>query len=187
MDKSSEYLLQELKQGNRSVFEQIFKKYYTLLCLEAKGYISSYDLTEEIVCDIFTRLWQNRETLTITVSLREYLIKSLHNKCIDYLRRLQTKEFKNISIENNDPTAFTLSDLGESPLDYIMTQELEEKIRNTIELLPPQYKRAFKLSRVKGLSYENIALEMNISVNSVKTNIRNALAFLRKELKDFNL
>jgi RNA polymerase sigma-70 factor (ECF subfamily) len=184
VDNSSEYLLLGLKQGNKDVFEQIFKKYYTLLCIEARGYIRSYDLTEEIVCDIFTRLWQNRETLSITVSLRDYLIRALHNKCIDYLRRLQSKEFKNTGIENSNHV-FTLSDLGVSPLEYILTQELEEKIRCTIQMLPPQYKRAFQLSRIKGLSYEQIAREMNLSVNSVKTNIKNALAFLRKELKDF--
>ncbi|MBN2349191.1 MAG: RNA polymerase sigma-70 factor [Bacteroidales bacterium] len=183
MNLSSEEIIQELKKGNRLIFEQVFRRYYKMLCLEAKGYISAEYLVEEIVCDVFTKIWQNRESLYIQSSLKNYLIKSVHNKCIDYYRYLKT--------HNNDEQRiseihdhYTLADLDEDPLDYIITQELEEKIKGAIESLPEQYKKAFKLSRFNNLSYSEIAVEMNISVNSVKTNIKNALVKLREKLKD---
>jgi RNA polymerase sigma-70 factor, ECF subfamily len=184
MDLSTDDIIHGLKSGNRKIFEKVFKKYYTLLCFEARGYIKSDDLIEEIVCDVFTRVWQNRETLVIKTSLRDYLIKAVHNKSIDYYRQLKRQETFKASMEEKGQSLYTLMDLGETPLDYILTQELEERIHAVIESLPPQYKRAFKLSRNNELSYEEIATEMQISVNSVKTNIKNALAFLRIELND---
>lgn len=184
MDQLEENILKGLKQGNRQVFEEIFKKHYALLCYEARGYFKSYDLIEDVVCETFTHVWLNREKLTINTSLRDYLVRSVHHKCIDYWRQLQKQQNKNVGLEEAE-IASSLSGLGESPLDYILTRELEEKINKTIELLPQQYKTAFKLSRFKGLSYEEIAGEMKISVNTVKTDIKKALAFLRNELKDF--
>ncbi len=155
-----------------------------MLVFEARGYlINSQDLAEEIVCDIFTRIWLNRENLNIKTSIREYLVKSVHNNCIDYYRQLKRQE-KYIEAENVE-TFHSLLDLGESPLDYILTKELEEKINSVIEELPPQYKKCFKLSRYQDLTYEEIARKMKISVNSVKTNIKNALAIIRKELLTF--
>jgi RNA polymerase sigma-70 factor, ECF subfamily len=184
MDLSVDDIMYGLKSGNRKIFEQVFRKYYSLLCFEARGYIKSNDLAEEIVCDIFTRVWQNRETLDIRVSLRDYLVKAVHNNCIDYYRQLKRQDNIKTSLETTGQTLYTLVDLGETPLDYILTRELEERIQNVIESLPPQYKKAFKLSRFNDLTYDEIAIEMQISVNSVKTNIKNALAFLRKELSD---
>lgn len=185
MDLATDNLITGLREGDPKIFEQIFRKYYPLLCYEARSYVKSYDLIEEIVCDVFTRIWQNRENITIQTSLRDYLIKSVHNNSIDYYRQLKRKEMNQSIIETDDKTRSTVMDLNESPLDYILTQELEERINSLIELLPTQYKRAFKLSRIKNLTYEEIAVEMKISINSVKTNIKNALSFLRKELNSF--
>ncbi len=184
MDFSSKEIIRELKKGNQHVFEQLFKTYYKMLCLEAKGYISVEYLVEEIVCDVFTRVWQNRENLFIQSSVRKYLIKSVHNKCIDYYRYVKSKKTNEQQDISEMKESYTLADLGEDPLEYIISQELENKITATIESLPEQYKKTFKLSRCSDLSYSEIAKEMNISVNSVKTNIKKALAKLREKLKD---
>jgi RNA polymerase sigma-70 factor (ECF subfamily) len=187
MNLSAENFIDELKSGNQKAFEDIFKKYYSLLCYEARGYIQSNDLIEEIVCDIFTRIWLNRETLVIRTSLREYLIKAVHNNCIDYYRQLKRQDNLKANLEAKEQIHYTLTDLGETPLDYILTQELEDEINAAIESLPPKYKETFKLSRFSDLTYEEIATQMNISINSVKTNIKNALAILREKLNNFLL
>jgi RNA polymerase sigma-70 factor (family 1) len=155
-----------------------------MLCYEARGYIHADHLIEEIVCDVFTRLWQNRESIIITSSLREYLIKSVHNNCIDYYRQQKAQNRLKSNVEENQKIYSTLADLDENPLDYIVTRELEERIAEAINSLPPQYARAFKLSRFNDLTYEQIAREMGISINSVKTDIKKALAILRKTLFD---
>lgn len=185
MDLQDEDLVLKLKEGSRETFEFIFKKYYSLLCYEARSFIKSEDLTEEIVCDVFTRIWVNRETVSIKTSLRDYLVKAVHNNCIDYYRQLKRQKSFIANSEESDTKLNTLLDLGEDPLDYILTKELEDKILKLIDTLPPQYQRTFKLSRFSDKTYEEIADEMQISVNSVKTNIKNALALLRKELSGF--
>jgi RNA polymerase sigma-70 factor (ECF subfamily) len=178
-------VISELQSGNRKVFEQVFKQYFQMLCFEAKGYIRADYLVEEIVCDVFTRLWMNRHKIKITISLREYLIKSVHNSCIDHYRHQKVQERLKAELGEAQKIYSTLADLDENPLDYIVTVELEERIEKAIDTLPGQYARAFKLSRFNDLSYEEIALEMDISINSVKTNIKNALAILRINLSGF--
>jgi RNA polymerase sigma-70 factor, ECF subfamily len=185
MDISEEVIIRELKADNRKVFEQVFKKYYPMLYYEARGYTRSNYLAEEIVCDVLTRIWQNREKLFINTSLRDYLIKSVHNSCIDYYRQQKTQEKLKSGLEETYRSNYLLEDLGENPLDYILTLELEEHIQKAIDTLPAQYKKAFQLSRFNDLTYEEIAVEMGISVNSVKTNIKNALSKLRDQLIDY--
>lgn len=185
MNFSNEETIHELKAGNHLVFEQVFKKYYATLCFEARGYLGEKHLVEEVVCDVFTRVWQNRETLYIKTSLREYLVKAVHNTCIDYYRHLKAQEKLKQGFEQKQEIPITLKDIGENPLDYILTQELEVRIIKAIESLPDQYKKTFTLSRFHDLTYDEIAAEMGISVNSVKTNIKNALSKLRESLGEF--
>ena len=185
MDITEETIIRELKADNQKVFEQVFKKYYPMLYYEARGYTKSNHLAEEIVCDVFTRIWQNRDKLSINTSLREYLIKSVHNNCIDYYRHQKTRDKLKSGLEETYRSKYTLEDLGENPLDYLLTLELEEHIKKAVDTLPGQYKKAFLLSRINELTYEEIAAEMGISVNSVKTNIKNALVKLREQLNEF--
>jgi RNA polymerase sigma-70 factor (ECF subfamily) len=183
MNLSDNEIIQQLKKGNRKAFENLFNKYYALLCYEAESYIRSEYLVEEIVCDVFTRIWINRKKLVIKTSLRNYLVRSVHNSCTDYYRHQKYLNEGKQKISEAQ-VQFTLADLGENPLSYMITQELEDKIGNAIESLPEQYKKTFELSRFGNLSYMQIAEEMGISVNSVKTNIKKALAKLREILKD---
>jgi RNA polymerase sigma-70 factor (ECF subfamily) len=185
MNFTSEEIVRELKKGNHLVFEQVFKKYYATLCFEARGYLGAKHLVEEVVCDVFTRVWQNRETLYIKTSLREYLIKAVHNTCIDYYRHLKAQEKLKQGFEQKQEVVVTLKDIGENPLDYMLSQELEGRINKAIESLPEQYRKTFTLSRFHDLTYDEIAAEMGISVNSVKTNIKNALSKLRESLGEF--
>lgn len=187
MDPSNNDIIQGIMLGDRKVFEKVFKEYFSLLLFEARGYIWSYDLAEEIVCDVFTRIWTNRAKLEIKTSIRDYLVKAVHNTCIDYYRQLKRKEALFADSDLSEQTTYTIKDLGQSPLDYILTKELEEKINDAIIALPPQYRKTFMLSRLKGLSYDEIAREMGLSVNTVKTNMKNALASLRNELKNIIL
>ena len=184
MKNSNQEIIQELKKGNRETFEQVFREYYNMLCYEAKGYIKADHLVEEIVCDVFTKIWLNRDKLSIQTSLRRYLIRAVHNNCIDYYRHQKLQQKGKQEIDDISERA-TLVDLGEDPMDYLISQELENHVAEAIESLPDQYRKTFKLSRFNDLSYAEIASEMNISVNTVKTNIKKALSKLRDLLKDF--
>ena len=180
MTVSSEIL--DLKEGNHKTFELLFKKYYVVLCYEARSYITEKHIIEEIVGDVFRWLWENRETLVITTSVRAYLVRAVHNACLSYLRRNQPEyiELDDAVVERN-----TLFSLDESPLDYVLSKELIERVGKAVKELPPQYKRVFELSRYKNLTYAEIAEEMGISINAVKLYQKKALAQLRLALKEY--
>jgi RNA polymerase sigma-70 factor (ECF subfamily) len=184
-DNINNNLISELIAGNQSAFDEIFKKYYKLLCFEARGYFKNKYLVEEIVCDVFTKIWLTRNNLTITSSLREYLIKAVHNNCINYYRMQKVQEKLKQEVDENQKRACALIDIGQNPLEYTISNELEERLNEAIEALPERYKQAFKLSRFKDMTYEEIATEMNISVDGVKMDIKKALENLRKKLVEY--
>ena len=182
MNKEDTELIYALKAGNQEAFDKIFRKYYTVLCIEAKGYSRNNFLIEEIVCDIFTKLWVNRQRITINTTLKDYLIKAVHNNCINYYRMKKVQDKLKEEVDGDFKRAYSLTDLGQNPLDYMITDEIQNQIINAVESLPPRYKEAFKLSRFNDMTYEEIAREMNISVNGVKLNIKKALEHLRQKL-----
>ena len=149
----------DLKKGNHKTFELLFKKYYVFLCYEARSYITEKYIIEEVVGDVFRWLWENRETLVIT-SVRAYLVRTV--------------------VERS-----TLFSLDESPLDYVLSRELIERVDKAVKELPSQYKRVFELSRYKNLTYAEISEEMGISINTVKLYQKKALAQLRLVLKEY--
>ncbi len=163
-------------------FEKIFRQHYSLLYRIAKGYIKSEYLAEEIVCETFIKLWN--KPVDIKVSLKDYLTKTLINTCIDYYRKEKARKDKEISIEDNVIVCTTLADLNEDPLDYIINDEQEKIVIEAIETLPPRYKMTLWLFRFDNLSYEEIAQEMGISKNTVKSNLQAAMNLLREKLKD---
>lgn len=174
-------VVSELQKGSHKAFEVLFREYYILLCYEARSYLSEKYLIEELVDDVFRWLWENRENLIITTSVRAYLIKAIHNACLSYLRQNIPEQ-----VELEDSTTMnTLFAVGESPLDYVLSKELMERINQAVNDLPTQYKRVFELSRYQNLSYNEISTEMGISVNTVKLYQKKALARLRQELKDY--
>ena len=180
-DSSDE--VDKLHRGDHKAFEFLFKEYYVYLCYEAHSYITEKYIIEEVVGDVFRWLWENREKLVITISIKAYLIRAVHNACLSYLRKKQL-QFIELDSFNEQNTLFSLD---ESPLDYVLSKELIERINHAIKSLPPQYKRVFELSRYKNLTYAEISEVMGISINAVKLYQKKALAQLRQILKDYLL
>lgn len=171
----------ELQRGDHKAFERLFRTYYVTLCYEARSYITEKHIIEELVGDVFRWLWENREMVVISTSIRAYLIRAVHNACLSYLRQNKPEcvKLEDVTGEN------TLFSLGESPLDYVLSKELMERIDIAVSELPPQYKKVFELSRYQNLSYQEISEQMGISVNAVKLYQKKALSRLRLILKDY--
>ena len=184
MPAKDEDILKGLLNGDIKAFERIYHQYFRLLCYEARGYIPDHSIIEELVNDVFTRVWKNSRSLPGDLSIRSYLVKSVHNACISYLRHRKTMNAMYQVTEDKDIMSQTLYSLGEDPLDYMISRETEENIEKAISRLAPQYQKAFRLSRYHDFSYSDIAEHMNISVNTVKTYMKNALSQLRDMLKN---
>jgi RNA polymerase sigma-70 factor (ECF subfamily) len=179
-------IFKSIKKGNKTAFEMLFQTHYQRMCAYAVSFVSQDDLAEDIVAEIFIRLWEKRESVDITVSVSSYLFQSVKNSCINYLNREKSR--KNTISENeinllNLKITYPISD--KYPLSDLIGRELEEKIKTEVEKLPERCREIFCLSRFENLSHKEVAEKLQISENTVKVQIYRALTKLRIELKDY--
>lgn len=179
-------LLQKIKQGDDNAFRYVFDQHYGLLCSIASEFIKDDFIAETIVGDVILYLWEKRETIEIQSSLRAYLIRAVRNKCLNY-QQLQyvvkeTRHPEQIDLLDSNGTLI-ISD--SHPLGLLLEKELENEIEKSINALSDECRQVFELSRFEQMRYDEIAEELNISVNTVKYHIKNALAKLRADLSKY--
>jgi RNA polymerase sigma-70 factor, ECF subfamily len=163
-----------LKEGGVPAFETIFKTWYRGLCLFALRYIDDYKVSEEIVQDVFLRLWEKKDTLSIRKSIKSYLFQAVRNACIDYIRH-QKVEQGYISEQKNQ-----ISEMLDNSETQLLEEDRIKKIMDTIENMPHKRKQIFRLNRFENLKYKEIADKLNISVKTVEAHMGKALQQLRK-------
>ena len=176
----SAFLIKEIRKGNKNAFELVFKKYYSSLCVYAKKYSQNDKIAEEIVSRFFFTFYQKRETLNIETSLRSYLYRSVRNTALNYLR-----ENARMTVGSEEESILKGITYSDSVHETLIGKELEETINKAIDNLPDQCKSIFVKSRFEGKKYKEIATELNISINTVETQMSRALQKLRKDLQEY--
>jgi RNA polymerase sigma-70 factor (ECF subfamily) len=173
-----------IKQGDTKSLESLFDRYHDRLCLYSFGIVSNENAAEEIVNDIFFKIWSRRDHIHIKTGIKPYLYRSVFNASAEYLNKSPVKkESSNVEIDRQ------IMELAGSNEEYIFNvlqdEEIDRDVLNAIEKLPGRCKEIFCLSRFELLSYAEIAEQLNISVNTVKTQIGRALENLRKQLQQY--
>lgn len=171
----------KIRSGDEKAFEYIFKKYYSILCIYASDLVKNDDLAEDVVHETLIRIWENRTDLTITTSLHSYLYRSVHNNCINRLKHMQVarNQFEKYTRDALLNAELMLTTDEDYTLEPYFFDGFEACLEDAINSLPEQCAAVFKLSRFGELSYQEIASKLNISVNTVKTQIGRALDKLR--------
>ncbi len=179
-EKKNNELNASVSISNLDNFEALFKQYYAPLVAYACKFVPEMDAAREIVQDFFVKLYEKRSTLTIDTSIKSYLYRAVYNSCMNYInqRSIQDRHIKNIDMERNDE---------ENLENEINSIELQNRIFNLIESLPPKCKRIFKMNRLEGMKNEEIATALHLSKRTVETQISKALKILRNKLSDYNL
>ncbi|MCE5347364.1 MAG: RNA polymerase sigma-70 factor [Bacteroidales bacterium] len=172
-------LIEGLKRRDKVIFDYIFNYYYSSLCVFSMQYLHDHDASEDLVQDFFVSLWIEASNLEIRSSLKSYLFTSVKNKCFDYLKHQKVtekyKEFFLLSATSeNNPTE-----------QYFAESELRQFIQKSMEKLSPRCQEIFKLSRLKGLSNQEISDKLGITKRTVELQISNSLKILRKELVEY--
>ena len=165
------------KDDDDRAFEELFHRYYAVLCQRVRGMIDCPHRTEEIVSDVFIKMWNNRRKLSISSSLKAYLFTAVRNQAIDFLRKQARNRTIDGEIRSAVPSTYS------SPEEAVIFEEVSDAVEAAIEALPPQGRHIFRLSRDEGLKYREIASLLNISIKTVETHMRRSLIFLRKELR----
>ncbi|MCK4663154.1 MAG: RNA polymerase sigma-70 factor [Bacteroidales bacterium] len=177
MKNNNTEILKKIRFDDIKEFESLFRKYYSVLCFFAKRYVTDADIAEEIVQDMFYKLWEKRNKLKIKTSIKSYLFRAIYNNCLQYIRhkKIEDNYRKNININENI----------NNPSEELKMKELYEIINKTLSALPERCSQIFKLSRFEGLKYHEIAQRLSISVKTVEANMGKALKQFRHSLKDY--
>ena len=128
---------------------------------------------------MFLVVWEKREALIITTSLKSYLYRAVHNRCLNRIKHTSVRD------EHREHTRYVGETTVESPMQTLLGNELSVQIQRAIQKLPEQCRLAFTLSRYEELKYGEIADQLGISIKTVENQIGKALRILRTELSDY--
>ena len=169
-------LVLALKNNDINSFDQLFRLYSSRLFFFAKGFLKNRQDAEEIVQDVFIKVWEHRADLDEFRSIRSFLFTIAHRAMIDGFRK---KERENLLLKKVKLDQSELDDETQQKLQY---DSIKEQVDKMVEMMPPKRKLIYKLSREEGLSHQEIADKLNISKNTIENQIAEALKFLRSKL-----
>lgn len=171
------FLLSAMQRGDLKAYGVLFRRYYPMLCAYATKFVELKD-AEEVVQDVMLWLWENRETQTFETSLSQYLFKTVYHRAINQIVRHQSQlRADTLFYENMQEM---LQDT-----DFYQLEELQKRIREAVDALPPTYREAFVMHRFDNKSYKEIAEILQVSQKTVDYRIQQALKQLRITLKDY--
>jgi RNA polymerase sigma-70 factor (ECF subfamily) len=183
MEYSNQQLINGIQQGDIAAFEELHKRYYIFLCLIAEHIVRNPSDAQEIVSDVFVKIWNIREKIDITTSIKAYLVRAVHNTSVNYLERYKISNKLTDSLSNSDYKLLAWD--SDYPLGQLYEKEIMNILDHGISKLPDACREIFILSRNEDMKYRDIADKLGISVNTVKTQMKIALARLRETLKDY--
>ena len=157
--------------GDEKVFKSLFDQSYIEMVQRAVYYTNDFAVAEDVVQEVFMRLWERREELRGVQNIRGYLFYSIRNKCLNFIEHQQVMD---------KYRQFCL--LQEVQNDEEEPEVVIEKLERLLEKLPEKRKKVLEMSILDSKSYAEIASSLDISLNTVKDHIKKAYAFLREEM-----
>lgn len=170
-------LLLKVAEGDEKAFSQLFKTYYNQLGDFIMRITESEPLTQEIVQDVFLKIWTNRISLIEVDCFKAYLLVVARNHAFNCLKQIARERSRN---KEWVKTVLHQASINVDDNTIINTEDLVDE---AVELLPPQQKKVYTLSRRYGMKQIEIATELNISLETVKKHMVLALRFLKNHLR----
>jgi RNA polymerase sigma-70 factor (ECF subfamily) len=169
-------VINKLRCGDEEAFSLLFRQQYQSLCFFAGRYIRDFSTAESLVQDVFVKLWDSRQALHIRVSLKSYLYTSVKNSCLNHIKR-ERFSYTLESIKGRS------DDTVPQPDVQLESQEIATAVQRAISGLPSKQRETLSLARYDELSYQEIAAIQNVSINTVKTQLKRAVKALSKSLQ----
>ena len=172
---SDEKLMQEIKADNMFAFDTLYKNYSKKLYQFAYSILKSNEESENIVQEVFLKLWENRTRVEKDSSIKSYLFSIAYNSTISLIR-------KKIKDDQFIEYLKSLQEVYEEPEIEFECKELTEKLHDIVYQLPKRQKEVYLLHKEEGLKYKDIAVKLQISVNTVENHMSEALKTIRAKL-----
>ena len=175
------------EQREETRFEDIYLSYFSKMKYFAKEYVISEENAENIVQDVFVELWENKEMLNMHMNLIAYLFTTIKNKCLNHLRhKLVVQETASkLQEEYTISLRMNLDSLEAFDNNLFSDQDIEKIISRALDTLSEKCRTIFIMSKIEGKKQKEIAQELNISINTIETQMGIAYKKLRIELKDY--
>ena len=172
-------IIELLREGNESAFEQVFKEYYKRLHAYGYTFVKDDETAEEIVQNVFCRIWEKKDQLNTDGSIKSYLYRAVHSESLNYLKHHKVRA------KYEQYYTGHMSEEYDYSSRKMETSELEGHIQKAMSELPAQCRIIFHLSRFEHLKYQQIAGQLGISVKTVENQMGKALKLMRLKLVEF--
>jgi RNA polymerase sigma-70 factor (ECF subfamily) len=169
-------LIEKIRQGDAKAFEKLFFTHSSALIRFSWRFVRNLQVAENIVQDVFVKIWHNRDRLDPLLNVKAYLYKAVKNQALQHLRHLK--------IENRQDEVPDFKCTGSSPEEALHAKEIAEALDRAVSELPPHRRAIFTLSKFDHFTYAEIAEMQNISIKTVETQMGRALKFVRRRLKE---
>lgn len=179
MDLNEPGLIALLGKQDEKAFEHVFKTYYKPLHAYAFTLLKEEMAAEEMVQNVFYKLWERSEALHISGSIAAYLYRAVHNQSLNYLKHQKVRSEHQLYVSHR------AGQDNDSASKQLQLKELEDRVRQSLCDLPEQCRTIFQMSRFEELRYKEIADRLNISVKTVENQMGKALKILRSKLAEF--
>lgn len=176
--KAEENWISRIRQGNEQAFEKMFKEYYMPLTRFSWRYVKSEAVAEELVQEVFSRIWADHENWNPDGTLRSYLYIAVKHRSLDHLKHKKVQQKYNPQWEGQGSAAYI------NYKDPRREKQIKKAIAKAVEELPPRSKMTYKLNRCDGLTYREIADVMDVSVKTVESQMTRTLKKLRERISE---
>lgn len=166
-------ILARLKKSDNDAFKELFFKFQPKLYAFVLRYMKNRDDAEEIVQEVFIQIWENRTQINESLSFKSYLFTVTKNKIIDYFRKKKTENLYRNYVLNY------IEILQDNTLIELTNKDYNKALTDTISQLPEKRRSIFIMNKKLGMSRNEIAQFLNISENTVKNQLQEAMNFLR--------
>lgn len=175
-DISDDELVLALNDGSQLAYTAIYARYHSSLYLFAYNRLGNREEAKDIIHELFLWLWENRSSIVLTQNLRVYLYTAVRNKILDLIKHQKVSARYIESLQH-------FMDTQQSEVEeQLLLADLPEKIELAIQSLPDKMRRVFELSRKVNFTRKEIAQELGLSEQTVKSHIHHALKLLKRKL-----
>ncbi len=178
---TQEQWLADLKAGDEKAFSQLYRHYWPSLYAVTYNHVRERETAEELVQELFTKLWLKRSQLTIHTCLQAYLVKAIRHQIYDHLDKQAVRQRVHQQLVHQDSEAIYTTE------ETIAFEDLQARLIDAVDQLPQPAQTIFRMSRFDYLSTQDIALKLNLSSKMIEYHLTRALRLLRLQLKDFVL